>query len=142
MFWLPICFFGERMPMRSKRPLPVRRAGLFVGSAALLGTAQLTRADVKIVTEVTVTGLPTHRAANPDAAPPPDPANSSASASTQPPPPNTITTYCKGKMARIESADGLVPLYDGAANKVYTLNPARKSYAVTSAKKAFELRSE
>jgi hypothetical protein len=88
----------------------------------LAGTASLpARADLTIVTEVN-----TSRSGGP------------AGAETAAPSPQTVTTYYKGDKARVEAADGTVTLYDRAAEKVYTLHPAEKTFSALPLKQMLE----
>jgi hypothetical protein len=108
----------------------------------------LARADVKIVSEVSVqSGSPppqTETSPSPQTGTPAPPSGAGTSGQTpeqepkKPAPPETVTTYYKGKMARVEVAGGPVTIYDGAANKVYTLHPDQKTYSVVSVKQALE----
>lgn len=111
-------------------------AGAGLAATCLAALSCGARADVKIVAEVTVTSpTPQGFRGNAPPAQAPDDANSQA----QPKPSvitRTITTYYKGKFARTEDATGLLVIYDGAANKVFTLHPDQKTYTVVSTKQA------
>lgn len=110
---------------------------IFAATLAL-GLENSAHADVKIVSEVNVTGS-LARAARQRTSPPD--ADDTGEA-PQPPPipkfPQTVTTYFKGKWARVEGKDGAVTLYDSAANKVYVLDTAQKTYYVLSSRQALE----
>ena len=80
-------------------------------AACFFAAAPAARADVKIVSKVTITGLPA-------AAP--------ASAGKQ-----TVTAYYKGMKIRTEAA-GTVTIFDAAAKTLTTLTPAKKTYTVAS----------
>ena len=109
--------------------LDARRAGLMVSSLMVSGLvsglgvtlfAAPAHADVKIVTDVTVTRQSTEGG---DAGVP----------ATQ-----TVTTYYKGRYARVEVAGGPVTLYNDDAGRVYTLDPAAKTYYVLPLKQVQE----
>jgi len=101
-------------------PLSFPSAGrifsLTLGLAALTGAA---RADVQIVSEITVIG------------------NSDSNA-TVPASPETITTDYKGNQARTEILGGPIALFDLGKDKVYRLDPAKKTYYVLPLKKMEE----
>ena len=82
-------------------------------AAALISTATTARADVKVVSQVTITGLP------------------AGAASAQSSKPQTVTAYYKGTKVRTEAAN-TVTIYDGKTNMVTTLSPASKTYTVAS----------
>jgi hypothetical protein len=103
------------------------------------------RADLKIVTEVTVTRSP------PDSSAESKPGASAPASSTDkaspliPPRPESpaapaklVTTYYQGQSARVEAADGSVTIYDRAKENVYTLHPADKTYSLIALKKMLE----
>jgi hypothetical protein len=76
------------------------------------------RADVKIVSEVNVSGLPAAAAAQMKGAFP-----------------QTVTVYYKGEKMRTETAGSpAVTIYDCTADKLYTLDTAKKTYTVASVK--------
>lgn len=83
--------------------------------AALLGG--VARADVKIVSQATVKGLPAQAQAQmPDLGKP-----------------YTVTTYYKGDKQRVENdSDKSVTISDFKDGKLYTLNPSKKTYYVTN----------
>ena len=95
-----------------------RAAPLF--SVLLLGPVAAARADVKIVSEVNVTRQPD--------------ANDPSSPSF----PETVTTYYKGRYARVEVAGGPVTIYNADAGRVYTLDPDKKTYYVLPLKQVQE----
>ena len=76
------------------------------------------RADVKVVSEVSVTG----------------PAQQAQDGGADQSSPQIITTYYKGSNARAETASGSVTIYDSAVDKEYVLEPARKTYYVLDVK--------
>ena len=85
---------------------------------AALGVPIAARADVKIVSEVSVTG----------------PAQQAQDGGADQSSPQVITTYYKGGNARAETAAGQATIYDGAVEKEYVLDPARKTYYVLDVK--------
>lgn len=97
-------------------------------------------ADVTIVSQIETQGDPSNfqlrsrpmQDISQTSAPRQDPASKTEPPSIK----TTTTTYYKGKMARVEAANGTVTIYDGVANKVYTLRPDRKTYKVLSIKQA------
>lgn len=91
------------------------RSCLPVGAAALLLAAQTARADMKIVSEMTVQGQP------------------GAQQGGQPQR-QTVRTYYKGDKVRTE-IPGTVMIYDAAADKLIQLDPARKTYTVNALQK-------
>jgi hypothetical protein len=125
-------------------------------AVVLMSCVGLARTDVKIVSEVSIqSGSPPTQTETPAGTQTESPASSQAGTPAPPPgsgtpgqtpeqepkkpaPPVTVTTYYKGKMARVEVAGGPVTLYDGAANRVYTLHPDQKTYSVVSVKQALE----
>jgi hypothetical protein len=107
-----------------------------LGVCLLAGGA---RGDVKVVSSVTVT----HSAPAAQTTPtitfqPGGTPNQTTGAATPTSPsipaPETVTTYFKGGNARTEVAGGPVTLYNGAEEKVYTLDPTQKTYFVRSVK--------
>lgn len=90
-----------------RRFAPVALAATAVSLAA--GPARVARADVKLVSKVTQLGGNTPQDAK-----------------------DVVTTsYYKGKKFRSESPDAVI-LWDGDSGKMYSLNPARKTYTVVS----------
>ena len=88
-------------------------------------TVASARADVKIVSETTITGMP-------------DALKSSASGSgIDPTKPVPSTLYLKGEKRRTETP-GQVMIYDCVADAVYTLNASNKTYTVTTFAKNME----
>ena len=88
-------------------------------------TIAAARADVKIVSETTITGMP-------------DALRSSASGSgVDTTKPVSSTLYLKGEKRRTETP-GQVTIYDCAADAVYTLNASDKTYTVTTFAKNME----
>ncbi len=124
-------------------------AATSVGVAAglALSGASGAYADVTIVSTVRITGIPTPKSAANTGVPS---ATAASAPGTQPAPApvpvvaapteinRTFTTYYKGDKARRESADGGVVIYDKGADKVYTLDPASKTYYVVSFKEAMD----
>lgn len=100
--------------------LDARRACLTLSALGLALSAAPAGADVKIVSDVTVTRQSTEGG---DAGVP----------ATQ-----TVTTYYKGRYARVEVAGGPVTLYNDDAGRVYTLDPAAKTYYVLPLKQVQE----
>lgn len=92
---------------------------VFLGNALLLGAAPAARADVTIVSEINATGLP---AAMPQSAQKF---------------PQTVTTFYKGDSVRTE-VGGVVTIQDAAADKLYTLDPVKKTYTETSLAKLMD----
>ncbi len=94
-----------------------RRFAVAATAAAALFCAALpaARADVKIVSTVTVTGVP----------------------GTAAPKPMTVTTYYKGDKQRTESPDNIT-IYDCAKDQQYVLNPQTKTYYVVSVAEAMK----
>jgi hypothetical protein len=85
------------------------------------------RADVKIVTEIKITGYVESSGGLSESFPwTPDDGSLEASNRT-----HTVTAYYKDKMARTETDSGQVTLYDAAAKKIYRINPTLKTYTVT-----------
>ncbi len=97
-----------------------RLPSVLAAGAALLLVACAARADVKIVSEVNVTGLPPQ-----------------AQAQVKQTFPQTVMTYYKGDMTRTELA-GSVVLYDCLGDKLYTLDPAKKTYTIASVQEMME----
>ena len=93
-----------------------------VAVGALLAFASAAHADVKIVTETTITGLP-------------DALRSGDTANIDPSKPITSTVYLKGEKRRTETPV-LVTIYDCAADAVYTLNSTDKTYTVSTLAKS------
>ena len=87
-----------------------RRAFVTASSLGMVFLAASARADIKIVSEVTVTRQP--------------------DIGVGPAPAETVMTFYKGRYARVEVAGGPITLYNGDAGRVYTLDPARKTYYV------------
>ncbi|HVK03897.1 MAG TPA: hypothetical protein VM490_10490 [Armatimonadaceae bacterium] len=83
-------------------------------AASLLCGGGVARADVKMVSTTTVSGLPAGQA---------------------PPKPMAITTYYKGEMQRTENGDA-VTIFDCAKDLQYVLDGKKKTYYVTSMKDA------
>lgn len=120
-------------------------------SAMLLVSAGVTYADITIASEITITGAPSNAqsgtpvpaqgTAQPGAVPAQGAAQPGAAAATsqaKPNPPQTATTYCKGRMARIERSDGQITIFDDKAGKLYLLHPDQKTYAVLSVSQMLE----
>jgi hypothetical protein len=84
-------------------------------AVAVLGAASLARADVKIVSEVTIKGVPKA-------------AQAQISDKT-----TTTTTYYKASKQRTET-DKSVTITDLDGDKFYTLDPVKKTYYVMSSK--------
>ena len=107
------------------------KTGFFIASAYFLASGA--RADVKMVSEVSLTGnLPITIVAN-------APTKNSDGLAEPLRPDATYTTYYKGKKARRESDGGsLVVIYDRENDKVYTISPQAKKYYVVSFKEALE----
>ena len=82
-------------------------------AAFISATPTTARADVKVVSQVTITGLP------------------AGAATAQSSKPQTVTAYYKGTKVRTEAAN-TVTIYDGKTNTVTTLSPASKTYTVAS----------
>ena len=99
-----------------------RRAFLTASSLGLVCLAVPVCADVKIVSEVTVTRQPDYNAADSRS-------------------PETVTTYYKGRLARVDVTGGAVTLYNGDSGRVYTLDPAKKTYYVLPLKQVQEGRA-
>jgi hypothetical protein len=91
-----------------------------VAGITLFIAASPTRSDVKIVSEINVTGLPQGQSGTAY--------------------PQSFTTYYKGEKARIEWP-GTVTIYDTAVEKVYLLHPDDKTYSVVTFKKLEEMDS-
>ncbi len=123
---------------------PLRKEfALLAGAATLLiGFGRPVCADVKIVSTITITGLPTppQFGKQPDSqASTPSSADNGQSQEPQKSRfPMTITTYYKGKMARTEIENGPVTIYDGNAHKIYLLDPDRKTYSQVSVQQALD----
>ena len=98
-----------------------RRAFLTAWGLGLISLAAAARADVKIVSQITVTRQPD---------------NGAAAA------PEMVTSYYKGRRARVEVAGGPVTLYNADSERVYTLDPIKKTYYVLPAKQVQEGRAE
>ncbi len=113
---------------------------LLTGAILMCAANRPVWADVKVVTELSVSGV----GGPSDPAQPPSgpPQNPSTDGEPSPPgsqtPVQTVTIYYKGGMARRETAGGLVMLYDSAAGKVYALNPTQKTYSVVGTKDVFK----
>jgi hypothetical protein len=108
--------------------------------AALSICVGVSRADIAITSEVTVTGGPSQSQAE---APVSQggtgaPYVASGGPQTKRVAPATVTTYYKGKMARTEVQGGQVPIYDGGESKVYILHPDQKTYSVLSVSQLLE----
>ncbi len=94
-------------------------------------------ADVKIVTEIAVSGgQNAQRPPLPSALPKTGGSETEDAASTVPA--QKVTIYYKGDMARRETARGAITLYDGAKNQVTILNREDKTYSVFPTKDAFK----
>lgn len=94
-------------------------------------------ADVKIVTEIVVSGGQNAQMPPlPSALPKTNGSEAEDAASSAPS--QKVTIYYKGDMARRETARGPITLYDGAKNQVTILNPADKTYSVFATKDAFK----
>jgi len=91
--------------------------------ASALCSVGAASADLKITTQVDISGLPEQAA-------------SAAFGLAGDSFPETITTYYQGGFARCEVAGGLVTIFDGPAGKVYTLDPASKTFYVRPTKDA------
>ncbi len=100
--------------------LDARRACLMLSVLGLAFPAVSARADVKIVSDVTVTR------------------QSSDGGDSGVPATQTVTTYYKGRYARVEVAGGPVTLYNDDAGRVYTLDPAARTYYVLPLKQVQE----
>jgi hypothetical protein len=108
--------------------------GLLVTVAALLLLTGVCGADVKIISEVTVTGGPARaQAATPGTSQQAgSPSGTPATAAAKPEIPKTVTTYYKARMARTEVEGGPLTIYDGQAGKVFILHPDQQTYSVFS----------
>lgn len=93
-----------------------------MGAAAALLTASMARADIKIVSEITITGMP---------------AAARQSAPGVSDKPMTTTVYYKGSKQRTETGN-TVQIYDAAADQMYTLDTDKKTYSVISPSKMLE----
>ena len=96
---------------RAKGRLMCCGCGLLV-----LTPAVRARADLKVMVEVSVSGMP-------------EPARRTGKAPTYP---RQVTTYYRGDRARIEVTSGPITLYDYAADRVYILDPEKKTYTTES----------
>jgi hypothetical protein len=106
----------RRLRRRSLLPRPSGLAATAAMIAALAAVATSpARADVTVVTETTVTGLPAAARAM------------IGSRLPESGKPTTTTTYYKGDKQRIESDDAIA-LYDSATDTLITLNPGDKTY--------------
>jgi len=116
------------------------RSALYATLAALLIPVGVSRADVKIISEVTVTGGPSQdqlrMPRSPQEAVPSN--NAPGQPPVKPATPKTATTYYKGKMVRAEVQGGPATIYDGDAGKVYILHPDQKTYSVLSVAQMME----
>ncbi len=92
--------------------------------------------DIKIVTEIAVSGGQNAQMPRMPSALPKNSGSQSEDAPTAPA--QKVTIYYKGEMARRETARGPITLYDGAKNQVTILNPADKTYSVFATKDAFK----
>src|SRR4051794_12697918 len=81
---------------------------LTAAAAVFIGSAGAARADLKIVSTLTSSG---NRSSGPRI--------------------STVTTYYKGKWARTETPQNVL-IVDNATGKIYSLNPAEKTYNVVS----------
>jgi hypothetical protein len=90
-----------------------RNAAAVPALIAALSLAATARADVKIVQKVTVTGIPKEAV---EGTGQPDPSK-----------PQTVTTYLKGDKVRLENGRSVL-IFDGAADRVYALDSAAKTY--------------
>jgi hypothetical protein len=81
---------------------------LTASAAVFIGSAGAARADVKIVSTLTSSG---NRSSGPRI--------------------SAVTTYYKGKWARTETPQNVL-IVDNATGKIYSLNPAEKTYNVVS----------
>lgn len=97
-----------------------RRLAAPLFSLLVLGPVAAAHADVKIVSEVNVTRQP-------DSGGPPSPLF-----------PETVTTYYKGRYARVEVTGGPVTIYNADSGRVYTLDPDKKTYYVLPLKQVQE----
>lgn len=102
------------MPRSVSFVFPVAAAVFCVGFSI-----SAARADVKVVSQTTVSGATPQMAAK------------------MPAGGQTVTTYYKGSKTRTEAGSGAtrqagITIYDSQANTVTTINPAQKTYTVTS----------
>jgi hypothetical protein len=105
-------------------------AWLFAPSVALLWVtaSRPASADLEVVSEVHVT--------------PPAAATGNATPNPATSAPVAFTTYFKGRRARLTRGDNTtVTIFDRDADRVYTLDPANKTYYVRSFKDAFRVGS-
>ena len=102
------------------------------------GTARTARADLTVLTQVTVAGKIAPPPPNdPNGAMPPDAPKDGPPAAPKDAA-GLVKTFYKGKMARVEKPDGSITLYDGVKGRVYTLDAADKTYRARSMKQAAE----
>lgn len=87
-------------------------AATLLSALLLAGVASAVRADVKIVQQQTAAGGAEVGVASIE--------------------PKTRVLYLKGDRMRMETKGGLTEIYDCATDRMYTLNPATKKYAVMS----------
>ena len=100
----------------------VRRVCLAATGLGWICLAVSARADVKIVSDVTQTRQPDGGAA--------DPASQ-----------NTVTTYYKARRARVDVEGGTETLYNADSERVYVLDPAKRTYYVLPLKQVQEGRA-
>jgi hypothetical protein len=100
------------------RTTPSGKRGLLTAAFAALvaGLAANAHADLTVRSTVNVTGGPQQAHDAPSRYP------------------LQVTSYYKGKKARVEAEDGTATIYDLASGKVYSLDTARKTYSVTTLK--------
>jgi hypothetical protein len=124
---------------RCRRPLITTTLS---AALALLAPAAA-HADLTVTCEVTTTGqMPAPPPAPPAGPPPGDDATTAAppeppadAIGPQGPVTRTVSVRYRGKKARVEyGKGGPVLIFDGEAGKVYTLDPAAKTYATASLK--------
>lgn len=120
------------------RVFSTKRSMVSLLTCGALFAATSARADLEIVTEVTTTTESGASSSGP---------NNNTGSSTAPltSAKQTFTAYFKGRKARLETLDAAggrtVTLFDREADKVYTLDPDRKTYFVRSFKETFQAAS-
>lgn len=122
---------------------------LLLGGLTALCFSGAAHADIKITAEVTQdppppapTAPPASSSTSSTAATTSSQTSGSTSGSTSTAtqtPPQVVTTYYKGKKARVEKPDGSVLLYDGDAKKVYVLSVKEKTYYPLTWKQALQM---
>ena len=112
----------------------MRKFAVIAGALLLWsGLSARVRADLTVVSQVHRTGGKPQNAP-PDSSRPGADAPNEASRSAD----RTTTTYYKGRMARVESPDGMVWIYDGVKNRAYALDATKKTYRQMGLKQAAE----